>query len=412
MNLAMRRKLLSSLMLVSLLSVSCSRTDQAPPGAGGPGAALSVKAQELQSNSVEESSDFVGTLAADQRVTLQPQTQGRIEQVFVKNGDRVTQGTPIAALSIDQSKANVATEQAGVSSAQAASATSQAQLQTAQANRTKAAADLQLQQTQFNRTRTLVSEGAQSQQQLDIAQRDLDAASATLAAADKQVKAAEAAVRQAEAVVNQAQARVASANVDVNFRQVTAPMTGIVGDFPVRVGDYVTPQTTITTITSNDALDMQISVPSNYTNQLRVGLPVQLLDPNTKKSLGAGSINFISPRVDAGAQSILTKARFTNSGNLRDGQYVQAKIVWNRSSGILVPTTAITRIGGQAFVFVVDQKPDAAGKPAQVASQRPVKLGTIQGDNFVVLDGLKAGDKIVTSNILRLRDGAPIQLET
>ncbi|MBF2047348.1 MAG: efflux RND transporter periplasmic adaptor subunit [Elainella sp. C42_A2020_010] len=413
-NLTITRQLLSSVLLVSLLTTACSRSEGGPPGAGGPQQALPVKVVALESGQVEESSEFVGTLEAAEKVTLQPQTQGRIERVFVTNGDRVNQGTPIVALSVDQTQADVASAQAGVSSAQAALGTAQAQLQTAEAERARAAADLQLQQSEFSRTQTLVTEGAQSQQQLDIARRNLDTAKATLAAADKQVSAARASVGQAQASVKEAQARVASARVDLGFKQVTSPINGIVGDFPVKVGDYVTPQTAITTITRNNELDMRISVPSNYSDRLRTGLPVQLIDPNSKQPIGSGSIYFVSPQIDANAQSILTKARFPNGGgNLRDGQYVQARIVWSKAAGMLVPSTAITRVGGQAFVFVVDEKPAEAGGEAQpVVSQRPVKLGNLQGNDYVVLEGLKPGDKIATTNILKLSDGAPIQPET
>lgn len=427
MNSAIARKLVSSVLVVSLVT-ACSRGDQAggPPGMEGGGPALPVKVLELQSDSVQETSEFVGTLEAANKVTLQSQIQGRVERVFVANGDQVNSGTPIVSLSVDQTQANVSTAQAGVTSAQAgvnsaqgALTSAQAQLQAAEATRTKAAAELQLQQTQYNRTQTLVSEGAQSQQQLDIAQRNLDTARADLAAADKQVSAARAAVSQAQASVSQAQAsvkeaqaRVTAASVDLGFKQVTAPINGVVGDFAIKAGDYVTPQTNITTITSNNQLDMRISVPSNYADRLRTGLPVQLLDPTTKQPIGSGSIYFISPQIDPGAQSILTKARFPNNGNLRDGQYVQAKITWSQNSGILVPTTAITRIGGQAFVFVVEEKKAESGEAQQVVSQRPVKLGSIQDNNYVVLEGLKAGDQVATTNILKLRDGAPVQPET
>lgn len=414
-NLAVTHKLLGSLLLVSLLVTSCSRSEQAGGPPGGPGGqALPVKVVDLKSDGVEESSEFNGTLEAAERVTLQPQIQGRIERVLVENGDRVNEGTPIVSLSIDQTEADVSTAQAGVSSAQAALGTAQAQLQAAQADRAREAADLELQQTQFSRAQALTAEGAQSQQQLDIARRDLDTARASVAAADKQINAARASVSQAQAAVKEAQSRVASASVDLGFKQVAAPISGVVGDFPVKVGDYVTPETTLTTITRNNAFNMQIQVPANYSDQLRAGLPVQLLDPNTGKPLASGSVYFISPRIDSGNQSILTKARFSNStGNLRDGQYVQAKIVWSRSTGVLVPTTAITRVGGQAFVYVVEQKPaEAGGQAQQVVSQRPVELGDLQGNSYVVREGIKAGDKIATTNILKLSDGAPIQPET
>lgn len=426
MNSAILRKLLGSFLVVSLLA-SCSQGDQAggPPGMEGGGPALPVKVLDLQFNPVDEKSEFVGTLEAAEKVALQSQIQGRVERVFVANGDQVSAGTPIVSLSVDQTQANVSAAQAGVNSAQAgvnsaqgALGSAQAQLQAAEATRAKALAELQLQQTQYARTQSLVSQGAQSQQQLDVAQRNLDTAKADLTAADKQVAAARAAVSQAQASVSQAQSavkeaqsRVTAASVDLGFKQVTAPINGVVGDFTVKVGDYLTPQTNITTITSNKDLDMRIAVPANYADRLRTGLPVQLLDPNTKKPIGSGSIYFISPQIDAGAQSILTKARFPNTGSLRDGQYVQAAITWSRTSGIVVPTTAVSRIGGQAFVFVVEAQKTESGEPQQVVSQRPVKLGSIQGSNYVVLEGLNPGDKIATSNILKLRDGAPIQPE-
>jgi RND family efflux transporter MFP subunit len=379
---------------------------------GGAMPPLPIKVLDLQPGSVEDGSDFVGTLAAAERVTLQPQIQGRIEQVLVTSGDRVNPGTPIVSLSLDQAQPEVATAEAGVSSARAALGTAEAQLQAAEADRARIAADLALQQTEFNRTQSLVTEGAQSQQQLDIARRNLDTARASLAAADKRVSASRASVSQAQAGIREAQSRVASASVNLGFKQVNSPILGEVGDLLVKVGDFVTPSTTLTTITRNDQLDMRISVPSNYASQLRTGLPVQLLDPNSKQAIGSGSLFFISPQVDPNAQSILTKARFPNNGSLRDGQYVQARITWRKSSGLLVPTTAITRVGGQSFVFVVEEKPAESGQAQTVVTQRPVKLGNVQGNNFVVQEGLQPGEQIATTNILRLRDGAPVQPES
>lgn len=428
MNFGFKRQLLSSILLASVLTTACSQGEEqgGPPGAGA-SQALPVKVVDLKSAPVEDASEFVGTLEAAERVTLQPQIQGRIEQVLVSNGDRVSKGTPIVSLSVDQTQADVSAGQAAVSSAQsvvnsarASKTSAQARLQASEASRAKANADLQLKKADFARTQSLVSEGAQSQQQLDIARRDLASAQAEFDRTDRDVSAARAAVSEADASiaqaqsgVSQAQANVDSLSVNLGFKQIVAPIDGVVGDFPVRAGDYVTPQSTVTTITRNDQLDMRIAVPSNYSNRLRTGLPVQLIDPNTSQPLGTGSLYFISPRIEAGAQSVLTKARFPNAnGNLRDGQYVQSRIVWSKTTGVLVPTTAITRVGGQAFVFAVEEKPaEAGGQPQTVVTQRPVKLGPLQGNDYVVLEGAKPGDKIATSNILKLRDGAPIQPE-
>ncbi|GAA6615484.1 efflux RND transporter periplasmic adaptor subunit [Scytonema sp. NUACC26] len=382
---------------------------QTAPTANARNSALPVKVQKVNTSTLEESSEFVGALEAQQKVTLQPQIQGRIEAILVSSGQRVQKGTLIASLSLDQTQANVASSIAASSAAQAALGTARAQLQQSEAQRTRAAANVQLQKVQFNRTQQLVGEGAQARQQLDVASNNLQTALADLQAAEKQVAASGAAVRQAQANVREAQASTAAAQVNLNLKRVVAPITGVVGYFPVKVGDYVNIGQTITTLTQNDSLDLNLSVPSNRLQQLRIGLPVQLIDPNTQQSIGTGAINSISPTVSSNQQSILSKARFANSqGRLRDGQYVQARVIWNRRPGILIPTVAISRIGGQSFVFVTENK-TVNGKPQLIVHQRLVHLGDIQGTNYQVKDGLQPGETIVTAGILKLREGTPIQ---
>ncbi len=378
---------------------------QAPPP-------LPVKVQTLASDQVQSTAEFVGKLEAQKRVSLQPQIQGRVDRVLVASGDRVTQGTPILTLSLDQTTADVSSAIAVVNSNRAAVATAEAQRQSAIADRAKAASDVKLQDVQFKRVQYLVAQGAQSQSELDTARNRLETAIATLAAADKQIAASQASVNQAQSNVEQAQAQVAANQVNLNQKQVVAPIDGIVGDFSIKAGDYVSVGQTLTSIIKNDALDMRISVPSNNATQLRQGLPVELLDAETGKQSTRGSISFISPQINADAQSILIKARFGNAdGKLRDGQYVRARIVWNQKAGILIPTEAVNRIGGQSFVYVVEED-RSKEKPQFVVHQKPVKLGDVQNDRYPILEGVKAGDRVATSNILKLRDGAPIQLES
>ena len=377
---------------------------QAPPP-------VPTKLQTLESSPIQSTAEFVGKLEAQERVSLQPQIQGRIDRVWVSSGDRVTEGTPIVSLSLDQTQAGVSSALAVVNSNRAAVATAEAQLGSKQADRIKAASDVKLQEAQFKRTQYLVSQGAQAKQQLDIAQNNLEVSIASLSAADKQVNSSQASIDQAQSNVEQAQAQVASNQVNLNQKQVIAPIDGIVGDFPTKAGDYVTAGQTLTTIIKNDALDMRISVPANNLAQLNSGLPVLLLDANTGKQLTRGSLNFISPQINAETQSILVKARFGNSdGKLRDGQYVRARIVWNQKPGILLPVQAVNRIGGQSFVYVVVED-RSKGTPQLVVHQKPVKLGEVQNDRYPVLDGIKAGDRVAISNIVKLRDGAAIKPE-
>ena len=106
------------------------------------------------------------------------------------------------------------------------------------------------------------------------------------------------------------------------------------------------------------------------------------------------------------------KARFANSdGTLRDGQYVRARIVWNQKTGILIPIQAVTRMGGQNFVYVVEEN-KSKEKSQFVVHQKPVKLGDVQSDRYPILEGIKAGDRVAVSNILKLHDGVPVKPES
>lgn len=373
---------------------------------------IAVKVQTMESGQVRSTAEFVGKLEAQKRVSLQPQIQGRIDRVLVASGDRVTQGTPILSLSLDQTQADVSSAVAVVNSNRAGVATAEAQLEAKRADSVKASSDVKLQKVEFNRTQSLVSQGALARQQLDIVRNNLETAIATLNAAQKDVNAAQASINQAQSNVQQAQAEVASKQVSLTQKLVVAPMDGVVGDLSVKAGDYVTVAQNLTSIIKNDVLDMRISVPSNNVAQLHPGIPVELLDANTGKRLTTGGLSFISPQVNADAQSILVKARFGNAdGKLRDGQYVRARVVWNQQPGILIPTQAVTRMGGQNFVYVVEEK-RIKEKQQFIVHQKPVKLGDVQNDRYPVVDGVKAGDRLAVSNILKLRDQAPIQPES
>ena len=368
-----------------------------------------VKVQQINSAQIEETSEFVGSLEAPQRVTLQPQIQGRISSILVSSGQRVEKGTPILELSIDQTEANVNSASASANATRAGLGTAQAQLAATAAARDKAAANVQLQQTQFNRYQSLARDGAVPQQQLDIARNNLQTAIADLRAADKQVNASQAGVQQSEANIKAADAQVAASQVNLNFKRVVAPVTGVVGDFPVKVGDYVNTGQTLTTIIQTDAFDLNLAIPSSRSAQLRSGLPVDLIDPNTKKRLSTGSIGYVASTTDSTQQTILSKGRFSNTnGLLRDGQYVQARVIWSRKPGVLVPTEAVLPIGGQNFVFVTVNKSDESGKTQTLAHQIPVTLGDIQGQNYQVLQGLQPGASVIVSGVSKLKEGAPV----
>nr|WP_277874464.1 MULTISPECIES: efflux RND transporter periplasmic adaptor subunit [unclassified Leptolyngbya] len=364
--------------------------------------------QTLQSSTLQDSTDFVGTLEAEQTVQLKPQIDGRIDRILVKPGDRVQQGDPIFLLNLDQTASEVNSAQANVNAAVAARNTLVQQLRVAQSQLTSAQSEYELAQVNNHRYQYLVTQGAVDQATGDQYATALKVKSDTVKQAQEQVKAARAAVEQADANIHKAEADAATARVSLSFKQVIAPISGAVGDITLKPGDYVTTGQVLTTINQNEAFDLQLPIPINRSDELRTGLSVQLLEPNTEQPLSSGRIYFVASKADPTAQSILARARFSNArGYLRDAQYVKARVIWNTKPGVLVPTTAVTTIGGQNFVFTAEDK-IVNGKTQTIAHQIPVTLGAIQGQNYQVVKGLKPGDRVIVSGILKLQEGTPV----
>ena len=175
------------------------------------------------------------------------------------------------------------------------------------------------------------------------------------------------------------------------------------GDIPVRVGDRVSTSTILTTVDKPGSLEAYVYVPIERSSQLHMNLPVQIID-GAGNVIADSRITFISPVVDNTTQSILVKATIANNQDkLRNAQFIRARIVWGTRNEPVVPVLAVSRIGGQYFAFVAE---DEGGK--LVAHQKPLKVGEMVGNDYVVLDGIKPGDKIVVSGTQFLVDGTPV----
>jgi RND family efflux transporter MFP subunit len=185
---------------------------------------------------------------------------------------------------------------------------------------------------------------------------------------------------------------------------VVAPRAGIIGDIPVRVGDRVVTTTQLTTVDRPGTLEAYIYVPIEKSGQLKMNLPVEIVD-GSGNQLASSRITFISPQVDNTTQTVLAKAQIANSkDSLRTAQFIRARVVWATLQKPVVPVVAVSRIGGLYFAFVAE--PDQKG--GYVARQKPLQIGQIVANDYVVLDGVKPGDKIVVSGTQFLIDGAAV----
>jgi RND family efflux transporter MFP subunit len=351
----------------ALAAMGCGqKTSAGGPGAGGP-PAMPVQVQVAQSVRIPETTEYLSVLKSRQSAVINPQVEGQITKIFVKSGDQVNAGTPL--LQIDPLK------QEATLNSQAATLASQE-------------ANLRLAKISLERAQKLYAAGVTSKQDFDNAQSNYDAIAAQVKALEQQVE---------------------QQKVELHYYKVSAPADGIVGDIPVHVGDRVTVTTLLTTINLPGALEAYIYVPADRAKDLRLGLPVRLLG-ETGESVSDTHITFVSPQVETDTQTVLAKAAVENARDkLRISQQVRAQVTWGSHDGPVVPVLAVLRINGQAFVFVAVNE----GK-GTVARQKLLKLGDTTGDNYSVLDGLKAGDHVILSGTQFLQDGAPVleQIQT
>jgi RND family efflux transporter MFP subunit len=352
--------LLPIALLVIAVSTSCSKDSKANAPAAPP--ALPVKVQTAQLVPVNDTTDYVATLKSRDSAVIMPQVEGQITKIYAHSGDRVAEGTRL--LEIDPAK-----QQATVKSQQDSRAAQEANLSWAQ--------------QQYDRISGLASAGVVSKQDLDQAKANLDAAKAQLSSQDAQVR---------------------EQQVQLHYYEVVSPGPGIVGDIPVRVGDRVTTSTMLTTVDQPGSLELYVYVPIERSAQLKPNMPVEILD-GQGNVIGDSRVFFISPQVDSTTQTVLVKARIANGkDSLRQSQFTRARVIWGTEKNPVVPILSVSRIGGQYFVFVAE--PDKNG--TYVARQRALKIGQIAGNDYVVLDGLKPGEKVVVSGTQFLVDGAPV----
>lgn len=239
-----------------------------------------------------------------------------------------------------------------------------------------------------------------------------------------------------QAIQSRDQMRANAANLGYKF--VTAPIDGVVGNLDtVKLGDYVRQGQAITGIVDNSVLWTLMDVPATQANQVRLGLPVQVINQTTPPVQGVGRVVYISPYFNketgdtSSPNTVLVKAEFPNlSGRLRNGEMVRNRIITGLSQQLAIPASAVLMKASQPFVFqlqplgmvlpklqqsdqlTAQQKKTLGALPGTtlIALQVPVRLGPMQGSAFPVLGGLNQGDRVVVSNTALLRSGMPVRL--
>lgn len=346
--------------IFALLICGCSRqTTNAATPIGAP--AVPVKVITAQAQAVPEVTDYLATLKSRNTSALQPQVEGQVTQIFVHSGEKVLTGAPILEIDPRKQEATVKNQEAAYQSK---------------------LATMEFARVDLERKKKLYAAGV-------ISKSDLDVSDTAYNAAKADADALAAAIREQKE--------------QLRYYTVKAPTDGIVGDIPVRVGDRVATTTILTTLDRGGELEVYIYVPAEKSSRAHMNLPLEILDDEGKAQLRT-TVFFVSPQIDIASQTLLLKARVPSAApRFRNDQTVHARLIWSERKLPMIPVTAVSRLSGKIFAFVAEGEGQK-----QIARQRVIQVGDVIGNDYVVLDGIQPGDRVIITGVQMLSDGAPV----
>jgi RND family efflux transporter MFP subunit len=370
-------------------------------------AAISVSVAAATEQPITRFLKVTGTLAAEEEAEVAAEVQGRVIATPVERGTRVAEGADLIRVSPAEAQA-----QATEAEANAAQLERRLGLGGTEEGRQDVSGD----SAEFETDR--VPEVANARAQLTLATGEFDRAKMLfdkqlLSKADFDQKSAQAEVarRQFEIARNgamqqyqgllAARARVMLAKKALADTIVKAPFAGVVGQRLVSVGDYVQRGTKVASVLRTNPLRVQLTVPEQYSAEVAVGRSVSFEVDASPGQKFTGQVRYVSPALEANSRTLVVEAVVPNdAGALKPGSFATALIEQaNRSPGVLTPAAAVRTVAGTSRVFVVS---------GDKAEERIVTIGQQVGDLIEFTSGLKAGEKVATSNVTQLADGVRV----
>ncbi len=320
---------------------------------GAPGGPATVEVGKVQAVKLTDEAQAVGSLRSRQSVVIKPEVSGRVAVLGFRDGQPVKLGQLLVQLD---------------------DTLQQAQLQQAQAQASIARTNLQ-------RSRELLAQNFVSQSAVD----------------------------QNGAALEVAAAQVALAQAQLARMKVLSPFNGIAGIRQVNVGDYLKDGAEVVAVEDLSLLLVDFRVPERYVARLRVGQPIEVVIDALPGTMVRGQVEALDSQVDANGRSLLVRAKVENpSATLKSGMFVRPRVVFAvRDAALVVPEEALVPMGGKQFIFKVVE-----GEGGQKVARRiDAKLGLRQPGRVEILEGLAAGDLVVTAGQGRLRgDSTPVRV--
>jgi membrane fusion protein (multidrug efflux system) len=320
------------------------------PGGGGP---ASVEVATAETQTIVDDVQAVGSLKAVQGVVVRPEVSGRIARLGFADGQRVSRGQLLVQLD---------------------DTLQQAQLKQAQAQASIA-------RTNLARSRELLAQNFVSQSAVD----------------------------QNAAALQVAEAQVALADAQLARMRIIAPFDGTAGLRSVDVGDYVKDGADIVTIQDLSVLEVEFPLPERYVARIRPGLPVEVAFDALAGRSFRGQIVALNSTIDANGRALQVRARVASAGErLKPGMFARPRVVLSvREGAVVVPEEALVPVGSRQFIYLVGAGPE--GKP--LARRVEVRVGLRMPGRAEILEGVAAGDKVVTAGQTRLRgDTVPVRV--
>ena len=382
----------TTLLAMAVLAVAgCAKKPAA--GAGGPGGAamgpMPVSVVTVGRTDVPLNGDWVGTMDGFVNAQIQPQVSGYLVRQLYKEGSQVAKGQVL--FQIDPRPFQAAVDQAQGQVAQAQGAVGQAQAQQG------------LAQINVNRDTPLAQARAIAQSQLDN---------------DKQAVLQQgASVRSAQAQVSSAGAALATAKLNLGFTQVRSLIAGVAGQATTQVGNLVSPQSVLTSVSQLNPIKVFFSISDSEYLALterakRTGVgdllhsggkvPLTLTLSNGQVYGQTGQIVFVDRQVNQQTGAIRIAAAFPNPGGLlRPGQFARITAQTEvRHGAVLVPQIAVQELQGVEQLYTVS--------PDSKVHVINVKLGPQIGENWIVDSGLAPGTSVILNNLQKLKEGVPV----
>jgi len=296
----------------------------------------------------------IGTVAAVHGVTVSADLPGIVEKISFDSGEHVQAGETLVSLDTRQERA---------------------QLKAAESQ-------LQLSKLNFDRTKQLLARGV-------IAQAEYD---------------------QLSAETQQAEARAGEIKATIERKQIRAPFQGTLGIRQINLGQYLEGGSAVVPLQSMDPVYVNFDVPQDAAAALRVGDEVRVTADSIATALPPGKVTAINSVVDEATRTVQIQSEFRNPhGRLRPGMFVEVEARLGTSAKVVaLPATAVSYAPYGNSVYVVTDMKDSKGHSYRGVEQRFIKLGSGRGDQVAVVQGLKAGEEIVTSGVFKLRNGASV----